>query len=117
MGRPRGRPAGTSGQAPTLSEDQIKRVVRTARGRPRLAARSVAILSMSLALGLRAKEIAALSWGDVYDDEDRVRQVLHLKAAYTKGQKTRDLFMVAPRLRQVLETYRTYPRRSLPTPR
>jgi integrase/recombinase XerD len=116
MPNPRGRPAGTSGQAPVLSSEQIKRVVRTAKGRPRLGSRAVAILSMSLALGLRAKELAALTWGDVFDDADEVRQVLHLRAAYTKGTKTRDLFLVAPKLRQVLETYRVHSLRWLPTP-
>ena len=33
---------------------------------------------MSLGLGLRAKELAGLKWGDVYDDEGRVRPVVHL---------------------------------------
>ena len=60
---------------------------------------------MSLGLGLRAKELAALKWADVYDDAGRVRPVLHLRAAYTKGGKTRDVFASSPALRRVLEKY------------
>lgn len=102
----RGRPPGTSGQAPVLGMDEIRRVLRSAKGRSRLSARAITILAMSLSLGLRAKELAALTWGDVFEDGDVVRQVLHLKAAYTKGAKTRDVYIVAPKLRQVLEEYR-----------
>jgi len=60
---------------------------------------------MSFYLGLRAKEIASLRWGDVFDDGGRIRDVLHLKAAYTKGAKTRDVFLSAPGLRQVLAQF------------
>jgi integrase len=55
---------------------------------------------MSLGLGLRAKELASLKWSDVYDDAGRVRQLVHLKAAYTKGAKTRDVFVSSPSLRK-----------------
>jgi integrase/recombinase XerD len=60
---------------------------------------------MSLGLGLRAKELASLRWCDVYDEEGRVRAVLHLKAAYTKGAKTRDVFASSPSLRRALAKY------------
>jgi len=60
---------------------------------------------MSIGLGLRAKELTSLTWADVYDEEGRVRKVLHLRAAYTKGGKTRDVFVSSPALRRVLERY------------
>ena len=101
----RGRPVGLSGQAPVLTPEQIKRVLRLARTRPRHAPRAELALCLSLYLGLRAKEIAALKWGDVFDDKDQVREVLHLKAAYTKGARTRSSFLTAPKLRQVLTEY------------
>lgn len=103
--RRRGRPKGHSGQAPTLKQDEIKRVFRVAKSRPRFAARTEAVLAISLYLGLRAKEIASLRYGDVFDGQNQVRDVLHLKASYTKGAKTRDVFLTAPRLRQVLREY------------
>jgi integrase/recombinase XerD len=60
---------------------------------------------MSLGLGLRAKELTSLRWADVYDADGRVRAVLHLRAAYTKGGKTRDVFLSSPALRRVLSKY------------
>src|SRR5688572_10001911 len=95
----RGRPRGLSGQAKTLNEEQVKRVIRMAKGRKRLSLRSEAMLSLSLYLGLRAKEISALRWSDVYEADGQVREILWLKPAYTKGSKTRDVYLTAPRLR------------------
>src|SRR5437667_244616 len=60
----RGRPQGHTGQAPILKPDEIRRLIRVAKSRPRFAARAEAILSVSLYLGLRAKEIASLLWAD-----------------------------------------------------
>ena len=60
---------------------------------------------MSVGLGLRAKELTSLQWADVYDAEGRVRSVLHLRAAYTKGGRTRDAFLSSPALRRVLSKY------------
>jgi len=60
---------------------------------------------MSLGLGLRAKELAGLRWADVYDADGKVRPIVHLKAAYTKAGRTRDVFVSSPSLRRVLEKY------------
>jgi integrase len=105
MSKPRGRPPGTTGRAAVLSSAQVKQALRVARSRGRHGARAEAALVVSLALGLRAKELAALKWADVYDDKGRVRAVVHLKTAYTKGGKTRDVFVSSPTLRRVLEKY------------
>ncbi len=79
--------------------------MRVARSRGRHAARAEAALAMSVGLGLRAKELAGLKWADVYADDGRVRAVVHLRAAYTKGGKTRDVFASSPALRRVLAKY------------
>ena len=105
MAKRRGRPRGTSGRAAVLTAGQIRHVFRVARRRARHAPRAEAALAMSLGLGLRAKELASLKWTDVYDEEGRVRPVLHLRAAYTKGGKTRDVFASSPSLRRALEKY------------
>ena len=105
MARRRGRPPGTSGRAAVLSAAQVRHVFRVARSRGRHAARAEAALAMSIGLGLRAKELTSLTWSDVYDAEGRVRRVVHLKAAYTKGGRTRDVFVSSPALRRVLEKY------------
>jgi integrase/recombinase XerD len=88
-----------------LSSAQVKHALRVSRARTRHGSRAEAALAVSLALGLRAKELAALKWSDVYDDKGRVRAVVHLKTAYTKGGKTRDVFVSSPTLRRVLEKY------------
>jgi integrase/recombinase XerD len=105
MAKRRGRPPGTSGRAAVLSRSQVRHVFRVARARGRHAARAEAALAMSLGLGLRAKELTSLRWADVYDAGGRVRAVLHLRAAYTKGGKTRDVFVSSPALRRVLAKY------------
>jgi integrase/recombinase XerD len=101
----RGRPKGSTGRAAVLTPAQIKQVLRLARARGRHAARAELALALSLGLGLRAKEIAALTLGDVYEPGGSVRRVLHLRAAYTKGGRTRDVFLSSPRLRRVLEQH------------
>jgi integrase/recombinase XerD len=62
-------------------------------------------MAMTLGLGLRSKELTSLQWADVYDAEGRVRPVLHLRAAYTKGGRTRDVFLSSRSLRRVLSKY------------
>lgn len=101
----RGRPKGSTGKAAVLSSAQVKQVFRIARSRGRHADRAEAVFALSFGLGLRAKELASLTWADVYEQGGRVRQVLHLKACYTKGAKTRDVFLSAPALRKVLTAY------------
>src|SRR5262245_46832242 len=105
MTKRRGRPPGTSGRAAVLTPSQVRHAFRGARARGRHGARAEATLAMSLGLGLRAKELTSLRWADVYDAQGRVRPVLHLRAAYTKGGKTRDVFLASPSLRRVLSKY------------
>jgi integrase/recombinase XerD len=105
MARRRGRPPGTSGRAAVLTGSQVRHVFRAARSRGRHAERAEAALALSIGLGLRAKELAGLRWADVYDQDGRVRKIVHLKAAYTKGGRTRDVFVSSPALRRVLEKY------------
>jgi integrase/recombinase XerD len=101
----RGRPPGTSGRAAVLTRAQVRHVFRVARARGRYADRAEAVFALSVGLGLRAKELAALKWADVYEADGKVRPVMHLKAAYTKGAKTRDVFVSSPSLRKVLARY------------
>jgi integrase/recombinase XerD len=79
-----------------LSPAQVRHAFRVARARGRHAARAETALAMSIGLGLRAKELAGLKWADVYDAEGKVRPIVHLRAAYTKGGRTRDVFVSSP---------------------
>jgi len=105
MRRPRGRPRGTSGRAAVLSRAQLRHVLKVARSRGRLGSRAEAALALSFGLGLRAKELASLKWSDVFEQDGTLRGVIHLKAAYTKGSKTRDVFLSSPSLARVLRHY------------
>ena len=105
MAKRRGRPPGTSGRAAVLSASQVRQVFRVSRARGRHSARAEATLAISLGLGLRAKELTSLTWEDVYDTKGHVRPVLHLRASYTKGGKTRDVFLSSPTLRRALAKY------------
>jgi len=103
--RQRGRPPGTTGRAAVLNSHQIRAVAAVARARPRLGQRALATFVLSIGTGLRAKELSSLRWIDLFTREGEVREVVHLKAAYTKGAKTRDIFLSSPKLRRVLEEY------------
>ncbi len=46
-----------------------------------------------------------MKWIDVFQRDGSLREVVHLKAAYTKGEKTRDVFLSSPRLRRYLGEY------------
>jgi integrase/recombinase XerD len=72
----------------------------------RISARSIAALAMSVGLGLRAKELAALRWSEGFEPDGGPLAVLDPKAAYTKGARTRDVYVSSPRLRRILEDYR-----------
>ena len=62
----RGRPKGTTGKARAITDKElgIALAVTEKGSHPR---RNVALLIMSNYLGLRAKELAALKVGDVFD--------------------------------------------------
>ena len=72
----------------------------------RHSARDTTIFYVSYYSGLRAKEIAALTVGDVYDEQGSVREQFALDAVQTKGTKTRTVWINA-KLRRQLELYRS----------
>ena len=88
-------------QAQTLNEAQLRRVLHYCRSR-RHPIREQTIIMVSFYAGLRAKEIAALVRGDVFDEEGNVREQFILSAAQSKGGK-RALCILSQRLRQVAQ--------------
>lgn len=93
-------------QATTLNDAQIKRVLRYCQSR-KYPTRDTTILQFSLHTGLRAKELAALHVGDVYDTDGTPRAQFTLAPSQTKGAKSRTVF-VNRQLVQVLVVYRTW---------
>jgi len=90
-------------QAQTLNEAQLRRVIQYCRSR-RHPVRDETIVLFSFYAGLRAKEIAALTVGDVYDEAGAVRTQFILDAAQSKGGKTRTVYL-NQRLRRALAEY------------
>ena len=90
-------------QAQTLNEAQLRRVLQYCQTR-RHPLRDKTIFLVSFNAGLRAKEIAALTVGDVVDAAGAVREQFVLQAAQTKGGKTRTVY-VNQRLKRALADY------------
>jgi integrase/recombinase XerD len=90
-------------QAQTLSDAQLKRILQWCSTR-RHSTRDRTIIQFSFYAGLRAKEIAALRRGDVYDDTGAVRTQFLLSAAQAKGGRSRTVW-INRRLRRVLAEY------------
>ena len=92
-------------QAQTLTDAQLRRCLKWCQMR-RHSTRDTTIFYVSYYAGLRAKEIAALTVGDVYDEQGSVREQFVLDAVQTKGAKTRTVWINA-KLRRQLELYRS----------
>ena len=93
-------------QAQTLNEAQLRRVIQYCRSR-RHPTRDETIILTSFYAGLRAKEIAALTVGNVFDEEGNVRTQFILSAAQSKGGQTRTVYL-NQRLRKALLEYSAF---------
>ena len=90
-------------QAQTLNEAQLRRVIQYCRSR-RHPIRDETIILTSFYAGLRAKEIAALTVGNVFDEGGNVREQFILTAEQSKGGHTRTVYL-NQRLRKALGDY------------
>jgi integrase/recombinase XerD len=90
-------------QAQTLNEAQLRRVLQYCQTR-RHPLRDRTIVLVSFNAGLRAKEIAALTVGDVFDAEGAVRDQFVLQGRQSKGGKARTVYL-NQRLRRSLAEY------------
>ena len=90
-------------QAQTLNEAQLRRVIKYTRSR-RHPTRDETIILTSFYAGLRAKEIAALTVGNIFDEAGAVRTQFILSAAQSKGGQTRTVYL-NQRFRKALLEY------------
>jgi integrase/recombinase XerD len=100
-------------QAATITEAQLRRVLQYISTR-RHAVRDRTIMLVSFNAGLRAKEIASLLVGDVYDAAGAVREKFILRRAQTKGGYERTVYLNKT-LRRAMAEYRTLVEHSKPT--
>lgn len=79
-------------QARTITEKQAKVLFRVTAHR-RNGVRNCAALALSYYSGLRVKEIASLTIGDVLNTDGTVKNVANLTAEQTKGSKGREFYI------------------------
>ena len=78
----------TMRQAQTLNEAQLRRVLQYCRSR-RHPVRDETIVLFSFYAGLRAKEIANLTWGMVLNSNNEINDSIHLTNNASKGKSGR----------------------------
>src|SRR5262245_1953878 len=89
-------------QAKVLTKAQVDGVLAYLSG-TRHPIRNRAILLLSVKAGLRAKEIASLSWDMVTDPEGRVELAIHLRDEASKGASGRVIPMNKDLRRALIE--------------
>jgi integrase/recombinase XerD len=92
------------GKAKVLNEQEFKRLLLAAKDSPH-AVRNIAIIYCSFGLGLRAKEIASLTIGDVSDKSYRLLDEICLTRAMTKGEKQRHAYLTNSKTRKALQDH------------
>lgn len=93
-----------SGKAAYVSEMDLQATIDHLKGKH--ATRNQSILLVSHFMGLRAKEMAALKVADIYDIKTgTVKDTIRLLAAYTKGNKFREVFLLDNNTRSTLLNY------------
>jgi integrase len=80
---------GLTRQAKTLSDTQVRALLRFVQTETQFAERNTAIVLLSFKAGLRAKEIACLTWGMVTDTEGQLADAISLVNGATKGRSGR----------------------------
>jgi len=90
-------------QAQTLTDAQLRRVLHYCRSR-RHPLRDETIILTSFYAGLRAIEIAAVKYADVYDEQGTVRDQFTLRATQSKGGRTRTVY-IGNKLKRALKEY------------
>ena len=91
-------------KAPILTERQFRQAVAVARTHQH-AARNVALLHFSAALGLRAKELSLLLVVDVLVPDGTIKDEVLLTRATTKGRKQRLVYLTNKEVRRALAAY------------
>lgn len=93
-----------SGKAAYISEIDLQLTLKSLKGKN--STRNQAVLLASHFMGLRAKEMASLKMGDVYDFRNHIlRDTIRLLAAYTKGNKYREVFLLDTTARNIMLEY------------
>ncbi len=79
-------------QAKVLTQVETKRLFAVVAANKHAARNRIALM-LSFCVGLRVGEIAALKYNDAFDANGNTREQIMLKAAYTKGNRARTVFI------------------------
>lgn len=96
------------GKSRLLDKDEIKRVLKYQKGNQTHGIRNTCLLMMSCYLGMRVGEMSCLKVSDVVCDDETLKDTLVLRKEYTKGKKTRTLYLVHKEVRKSLNNYLSY---------
>ena len=91
-------------QAKVINNAEMKRLLAVVEAGQH-GKRNRCALMLSYLAGMRVGEIAALTIGDVFDGDGSIRDQIQLKAAYTKGNHARTVF-VGKKLMKELALYK-----------
>ena len=100
-------------QAKVINDAEMKRLLAVIDA-TRHSARNRCAMMLSYYAGMRVGEISKLTNGDVFDADGQVRDQILLKAAYTKGNHARSVF-VSEKLNKELRRYSSS-RSAMPDP-
>ncbi len=93
---------GLAKQAKTLTDTQVRALVRYAETETRFPERNRVVVLLSFKAGLRVKEIAGLTWGMVTDAEGTLTDAIRLTNVASKGKRGGREIYLNPELRDAL---------------
>lgn len=92
------------GKAKVLTENEFKLLTLVAK-EGKFGVRNLAMIYCSFGLGLRAKEIASLTIGDVANNQYQLLDEISLKRKMTKGEKQRHVYLTHKKIREILQAH------------
>jgi integrase len=98
---------GLTRQAKTLTDAQFRALLRYVESETHFPERNRVVVLLSFKSGLRAKEIACLTWGMVTDTEGTLSDGISLMNCATKGRSGR-VIPVHPELKSALATLQVH---------
>lgn len=98
---------GLTNQAKVLSDSQLRALLRLVETETRFPERNRVVVLLSFKAGLRAKEIAGVTWGMLTDAENNLADALALSNVATKGRSGR-VIPLHPELKAALDALRLY---------
>ena len=92
------------GKAKVLTENEFKLLILVAK-EGKFGVRNLAMIYCSFGLGLRAKEMASLTIGDVANYQYQLLDEISLKRTMTKGDKQRHVYLTHKKIREILQAH------------